>query len=409
MQANPVIHVFPDASTATSAITGARISRLTLADFRCYEALRLETDARAIVLSGPNGAGKTNVLEAISLLAPGRGLRNAKATEIGRKSAGSAGRRWGAAAVVNGPHGESTLGVGCDPETNGERRKVQVDGAPAKGQAALAERFSALWLTPQMDRLFIDGAAERRRYLDRLAATFDSAHIGRVSNYRNAMRQRLSLLKEGRADAAWLDALEAEMAARAVAVAAARNETAQLLDAAAAEGVGAFPRASIVIDGLAERLLDTGPALAAEDALRAQLAEDRGRDAQLGATATGPHRSDMLVADRARGLNAADGSTGEQKALLVSLTFASARMLAAAKGMAPVLLLDEVAAHFDPARRAALFDEALALGGQVWVTGADDSQLSPLKGRADWRHVEDATVTGGDGITPTSAAHEDHA
>ena len=281
---------------------GACLSRLTLTNFRCYEALRLETDAQAIVLTGPNGAGKTNVLEAISLLTPGRGLRNAKTIEIGRKSIDVQPRRWGAAAVVSGPGGESTLGVGCDPETHGERRKVQVDGAPARGQAALAERFSALWLTPQMDQLFIDGAEERRRYLDRLAATFDPAHIGRVSNYRNAMRQRLSLLKEGRADPTWLDALEAEMAARAVAVAAARNETALLLDTAAAEGVGAFPRASVIVDGTAERLLETGPALAAEDVLREKLAADRGRDAQLGATATGPHRSDMVVADRARGL-----------------------------------------------------------------------------------------------------------
>lgn len=354
----------------------------------------METDAAAVVLSGPNGAGKTNVLEAISLLTPGRGLRGAKLADIGRKEAGSAPLRWAAAASVAGPQGESALGVGGDPNADGERRKVQVDGAPAKGQAALAERFAALWLTPQMDRLFIDGAEERRRYLDRLAATFDPAHIGRVSSYRNAMRQRLSLLKEGRADATWLDALEAEMAARAVAVAAARNETAQLLDAAAAEGIGAFPRASVQVEGTAERLLETGPALAAEDALRAKLAQDRGRDTQYGATATGPHRSDMVVADRARGLAAAEGSTGEQKALLVSLTFASARMLASAKGVAPALLLDEVAAHFDPIRRAALFDEALALGGQIWVTGADEDQLRPLKGRADWRHVEAAAISG---------------
>lgn len=374
--------------------SGVCLSRLTLTNFRCYEALRLETDAQAIALTGPNGAGKTNVLEAISLLTPGRGLRNAKTSEIGRKSIDLQHRRWGAAAVVNGPLGESTLGVGCDPETHGERRKVQVDGTPARGQAALARRFSALWLTPQMDRLFIDGAEERRRYLDRLAATFDPAHIGRLSNYRNAMRQRLSLLKEGRADPTWLEALEGEMAARAVAIAAARNETTLLLDSAAAEGVGAFPRASVIVDGTAERLLGAGPALAAEDSLREKLAADRGRDAQHGTTATGPHRSDMVVADRVRGLKAADGSTGEQKALLVSLTFASARMLANAKGAAPVLLLDEVAAHFDPARRQALFDEAMALGGQIWVTGADEDQLRPLKGRADWRHVEAATVSG---------------
>lgn len=360
---------------------GCALRRLTLTNFRSYGDFRLETEAAAVVLTGPNGVGKTNILEAISLLTPGRGLRGARLQAIGRRD-GPGG--WAAAATVEGPLGTAMLGVGADAVQDGSSRKVQVDGEPAKGQTALAERLAAVWLTPQMDRLFVDGADERRRYLDRLAATFDPAHIGRTTAYRNAMRQRLALLKEGGADARWLDALEAEMAARGVAVAAARAEAAHRLDHAAADGVTAFPRAAVQVVGLVEDLLADGPALRAEDALRARLAADRRRDGDAGVTDAGPHRSDMAVVDRASGMAAADGSTGEQKALLVSLTFAAARMVARAIGMAPLLLLDEAAAHFDPVRRDALFDEALALGGQLWVSGADADQLAPLSGRADW-------------------------
>lgn len=370
------------------------VTRLTLTDFRSYARLRLDTDAAAVVLVGPNGAGKTNILEAISLLTPGRGLRGGKPADFARQG-GDGG--WAAAAEVLGPAGRAAVGVGAEAGQEGATRKVQADGAPARGQAALAERFAAVWLTPQMDGLFLGGAEERRRYLDRLAAAFDPAHIGRVASYRNAMRQRLNLLKDGGGDPGWLGALEAEMAARAVAVAAGRADTAARLDRAAAAGVGAFPRAAIGVDGLVEAWLKEGPALRAEDRLRDRLAADRNRDAAAGGTDAGPHRSDMVVRDRASGLAAAQGSTGEQKALLVSLTFASARMLASAVGVAPALLLDEVAAHFDPVRRADLFREALALGGQVWITGADAGQLESLEGQADWRRVEAAAVTPFDG------------
>ncbi len=360
---------------------GCYLNRLTLTDFRSHASLRLEVSETAVVLVGPNGAGKTNILEAISLLTPGRGMRGARANEITR--IGGAGG-WAAAASVTGPLGESQVGVGIDPGQVSRSRQVRVDGDTAKGQASLAERFSALWLTPQMDGLFSGAAEERRRYLDRIVAASDPAHIGRVSSYRNAMRQRLSLLKSGTADVTWLDALEAEMAGRAVAVAAARIETAALLDAAAAEGVTAFPRASVMVEGLIEGWLNEVPALEAEDRMREVLAEERRHDAETGMTTSGPHRTDMVIFDRSRNMPAAVGSTGEQKALLVSLTFASARMIERTTGCAPALLLDEVAAHFDPNRRHALFDEALALGGQVWVTGADKLQLSALDDRADW-------------------------
>lgn len=368
---------------------GCAVSRLTLTDFRCYGRLRLETSAAVVVLVGPNGAGKTNLLEAISLLTPGRGLRGARTADLARRD-GPGG--WAAAADVMGPAGRASVGVGAEANQESSARKVHADGAPARGQAALAERFAALWLTPQMDGLFMAAAEERRRYLDRLASIFDPAHVGRVQSYRNAMRQRLGLLKDGQADAVWLDALEAEMSARAVAIAVARLETARRLDAAAGEGATVFPRARVAVEGLVEGWLDDGPALAAEDRLRDRLRQDRGRDAIQGATDAGPHRSDLAVAERSSGLAAADGSTGEQKALLVSLTFAAARMLGQATGTAPALLLDEIAAHFDPERRERLFDEALALGGQVWVTGADAGQLAALAGRADWRSVQDAGV-----------------
>jgi len=379
----------PTPANDVASVDGCAVTRLTLTDFRCYPSLRLETEAGAVVLVGPNGAGKTNVLEAVSLLTPGRGLRGARLAEIARRG-GDGG--WAAAADVLGRMGAAKVGVGADPGQDGTTRKVHADGLPARGQSALAERFAALWLTPQMDGLFAGPAEERRRYLDRLAATFDPAHVGRVQSYRNAMRQRLGLLRDGPADKAWLEALEAEMAARAVAIAAARTDTAQRLDNAASEGETSFPRAAIRVDGMVEDWLGDGPALAAEDRLRACLAEDRPRDAAAGSTSAGPHRSDLAVSARANAMPAAEGSTGEQKALLVSLTFASARMLAGAVGVAPALLLDEVAAHFDPERRARLFDEALALGGQLWVTGADAAQLDGLAGRADWFRIEAAAL-----------------
>jgi DNA replication and repair protein RecF len=360
---------------------GCYLNRLTLTDFRNHANLRLEVSETAVVLVGPNGAGKTNILEAISLLTPGRGMRGSRVNEITR--IGGAGG-WAAAASVIGPLGESQVGVGIDPRQVSHSRQVRVDGEVTRGQASLAERFSALWLTPQMDGLFSGAAEERRRYLDRIVAASDPAHIGRVSSYRNAMRQRLSLLKSGTADVTWLDALEAEMAGRAVAVAAARIETAALLDAAAAEGITAFPRASVMVEGLIEGWLNEVPALEAEDRMREVLAEERRHDAEMGMTTSGPHRTDMAIFDRSRNMPAAVGSTGEQKALLVSLTFASARMIERTTGCAPALLLDEIAAHFDPNRRHALFDEALGLGGQLWVTGADKLQLSALDGRADW-------------------------
>jgi len=385
------------------------LTRLTLTDFRCYAAARLECDARPVVLTGPNGAGKTNLLEAVSFLVPGRGLRRARIAEVARRDApGSVSspesssaaadlppRNWGVAARLETPGGTVEIGTGRDPaaEAGSERRAVRIDGAPVRSQTALADHASAVWLTPQMDRLFTEGAAGRRRFLDRIVYGFDPAHAGRVAAYEQAMRQRARLLREGRADAGWLDALESAMAARGVAVAAGRREIVRRLNIACADAVGPFPRAFAASVGTVEAWLDAMPALDAEERLREALARARPLDAASGTTTAGPHRGDLEVVDGARDVPAAQCSTGEQKALLIALVLATARLQSVERGAPPLLLLDEVAAHLDARRREALFDEICALGAQAWLSGTDAATFAPLAGRAQFFRVQDATVT----------------
>jgi DNA replication and repair protein RecF len=338
------------------------VTRLTLTAFRCYGRARLVADTRPQVLTGPNGAGKTNLLEALSFLAPGRGLRGARLAEVDQHGSGGA---WAVAATIEGPSGPVEIGTGRDPQAanGGGRRLVKVDGATA-GQGALSQALAVVWVTPDMDRLFADGAGGRRRFLDRLIYGYDATHAGRINAYEQALRERARLLRDGRRDDSWLSALEALMAEQGVAIAAARSEnTARQM-----------------------------PALAAEDQLRALLRDSRGRDAETGGAADGPHRSDLEVRHLERDLPAAQCSTGEQKALLLSAVLAHARLLAAARDSAPVLLLDEVAAHLDADRRAALFDEVCALGAQAWLTGTDAETFAAFGSRARRLAVENATI-----------------
>lgn len=379
--------MFPGAAEAAlESPARLSVSRLALTRFRSYDSARLEADGRPVVLFGENGAGKTNLLEALSFLAPGRGLRRARLAECDR--VGGAGP-WGVAATVEGPRGPVRLGTGR--EEGEERRQVRVDGAAAKSQAALAEHVNVVWLTPQMDGLFREGAGNRRRFLDRLVFGFDPEHAQRVAIYDNAMRERARLLKEGAGDPAWLAALEDRMARYGVAIAAARRDVAQRLDAACATAAGPFPRARLAAAGTVESFLAEGPALEAEDRVRAGLAASRRQDAETGGAALGPHRSDLLVSD-ARGLPAAQGSTGEQKALLVAIVLAHARLQAQLRGATPLLLLDEIAAHLDATRRAALFDALLALDAQAWLTGTDAALFAPLGGAAQFVRVADGTL-----------------
>ena len=371
------------------------MERLTLTDFRCYPRLRLDLDARPVVLTGANGAGKTNLLEAISFLAPGRGLRGARLAEVGRRSPGTepggAARPWAVAAHLVGRNGGLDLGTGSEVVNEGgrERRSIRIDGETAKSQAVLSEVTAVVWLTPQMDRIFLEGPSARRRFLDRLVYGFDPAHAGRVAAYEHALRERARLLTSGGADAHWLSALEETMAAKGVAVAAARLETAARLNVLTAEPRGPFPGARLEATGEAEIWLGEGPALAAEDRLRAALEASRRADSETGGAAHGPHRSDFKVAHLAKALPADQCSTGEQKAVLIAIVLANARLLAGERGELPLVLLDEVLAHLDENRRAALIGEIRDLGLQAWFTGTDWAPFAPFGAGAQHFRIEE--------------------
>ena len=364
------------------------VARISVTEFRCYASARLDLDARPVVLAGPNGAGKTNLLEAISLLAPGRGLRRSKIAEIDRR--GGAGG-WGVSATLSAPGGPVEIGTGREP--GGERRIVRINGAAARGQTALADYVSVVWLTPEMDRLFREGAHARRRFLDRLVYGFDPAHAGRVAAYEHALRERARLLREGNRDNSWAAALEDTMAARGVAIAAARLDMVQRLDRALAAARGPFPGVALAVTGDVETWLGEGPALAAEEQLRTALAQSRTADADGGGAAIGPHRSDLEARHLAKDMPAAQCSTGEQKAMLIAIVLAEARLQAAERGVAPLLLLDEVSAHLDGEHREALFDELCELGVQAWMSGTDAAIFSALGDRAQHVAVADAAAT----------------
>ena len=377
------------------------VTRLTLTNFRNYPYLRLEPHAAPVVLTGDNGAGKTNVLEALSYLVPGNGLRRARLHEVGRREPGEAvegagARPWAVAAVVDGGPAQVTLGTGLEG-AGASKRQVHIDGEPARALSQLGEHFAAHWLTPQMDRLFLDGSQERRRFLDRLVFAFDPAHAGRITAYTHAMRERAKLLGVGNMDDAWLSALEDTMATRGVSVAAARLSVAERLAQVCEAARGPFPASRLAIDGLAERWLMEGPALQAEDNLRQALKVSRIRDAQAGCTGGGlagrlPHQSDLLVTHAPKDMEAGQCSTGEQKMLLVGLVLAAARMSARDEGRVPVLLMDEVAAHLDERHRGALFDQVLDLGAQAWFTGTEPTLFAALKGKAEFFNVDAGSV-----------------
>ena len=360
------------------------VTRLSLTDFRNYSGMTLRTGAAPVVLTGPNGAGKTNILEAISLLAPGRGLRGARFAECER-SDGPGG--WAVAAEVNGAQGPMRLGTGliAGMQRDAAARRCRIDGQPVRGPGAFADHLRVSWLTPAMDRLFAGPPGDRRRFFDRLVATIDPVHNRHLSEYERAMKERSRLLVDGRAEPGWLSGLEQVMAAAGVAVAAARNDAAarlgETIDAAVAGTT--FPPARAAVSGDLETALAERPATEVEDRFRSTLAAGRPRDAAAGRALDGPHRSDLVVHHGQTGAPAERCSTGEQKALLIALVLAEACMVADRfHGLAPVLLLDEIAAHLDAERRAALFRTIETLGAQAWMTGTDRPLFSSLDGRA---------------------------
>ncbi len=351
-----------------------------------------------IVLYGANGAGKTNILEAVSLLSPGRGIRGARVRDVQKNDAIDP---WAIAGVLDFAYGEEVrLGTGLDPasRTGSEKRTVRINGQTAKGQTKLAEYLSCVWLTPQMDRLFLDSSRERRKFLDRLVFTFDPGHSGRVTRYENALAQRSKLLKDGTFDQTWLSGLEGQMAETAIAIAAARLDFAARLqaacDAAAKDGGDEyFPKAQFKVKGILEEMLHQAPALEVEDHFKDRLVQSRERDAITGGAAVGPHKSDLLVHYAAKNMPADQCSTGEQKALLIGLILAHARLIKAERGRPPLLLLDEVAAHLDDGRRRALYAILQELGAQVWLTGTEENLFSDIRDTAQFFEIARSSIT----------------
>ena len=367
-------------------MTAAWIRRLSLTNFRSYHAAQVALDrAGPVVLTGANGAGKTNLIEAISLFAPGRGLRRATMEELAFAE-GDGG--WAISAEIEGMLGLATLGTGIDPpagEETSPTRRYRVDREPVSSATAFADHLRVVWLTPAMDPLFNGPASERRRFLDRLVLAVDAQHASRVSALERSLRSRNRLLEDQRSDPHWLDAIEHETAEVAVAVAAARAETVARLSSALEQARGdapEFPFARIALEGWMEELLPTHSAVEVEDRYRALLKENRARDAAAGRTLEGPHRSDLAVTHIGKNMPASNCSTGEQKALLIRLVLAHARLIKDMTGFAPLLLLDEVVAHLDPGRRASLYDALSTLGAQVFMTGADPAAFGDIVARA---------------------------
>ncbi|WP_373504003.1 DNA replication/repair protein RecF [Aestuariivirga sp.] len=369
------------------------IRRLTLTDFRNYEGLRIDISPRLIALAGANGAGKTNVLEAISLLAPGRGLRGAVFEELARQ--GNAGS-WAISAEVDTASGPVSIGTGWSGQSEaGEGgRLVVIDGEAQKSSGALGEYMRMLWLTPAMDRLFAGPASDRRRFLDRMVTAFDPEHGSRILVFEKVMRERNLLLDEPRPDGAWLSSLEAHMAEAAVAIAAARLVGLEALQAHIEVGreSSSFPWAEVSVEGETEALVAVKPAVQVEDGYRKILHESRGLDRAAGRTLRGPHRSDFGVVHGPKQMAAGQCSTGEQKALLIGLILAQARAVEAGTGVAPILLLDEVAAHLDRARRKSLLEALAALGAQCWMTGTDAQLFEGIGHDGTVFQVEDGTI-----------------
>jgi DNA replication and repair protein RecF len=372
-------------------VTALRLSKLLLSHFRNYRAASLQFEGGSVVLTGANGSGKTNILEAISFLSPGKGLRQIAKLEEADQRQNNTTYPWTVAAQIEGSFGEQNIGTGRDATAIGNRRLVKVDGKQVSSQIELAGIFSVMWLTPQMDGLFLQSSSDRRRFLDRMVYNFNPEHASHVYSYEYSMRERAKLLQT-RPDPAWLSALESKMAERAIAIAAARMDALSFIQQAINAAPTHFPKAVIRIEGAVEGWLAAHNALDAEEILRKKLYEMRQHDAVSKRTQVGSHRSDMVVFHADHHMPASSCSTGEQKALLLSILLAEARAKIQWKQAVPVLLLDEVVAHLDENRRKALFDELRDMGCQVFMTGTEKALFSPLQTCGQFLNIEQGRV-----------------
>ena len=373
--------------------TSLSVNRLRLTNFRSYAQLDLRTEASLVVLVGPNGAGKTNILESISLLTPGRGMRRATLAEMARNSENTAdevNQDWAIHAQVNGLLGPAAIGTGVQDG----HRVVRIDGETASGSGALGKHLSALWLTPVMDRLFAEGASNRRRFFDRMVFGLTPGHGAESAAYEKALRDRSRLLKERSEKTDWLNILENRMAIHGVAIADARLKAMKELQSAIDDHLNSvFPRARLTLQGSIEDVLLSG--MSVEDAVayfNEQLKTRRARDSDSGGASIGPHKTDLVVYHVETGHVATQCSTGQQKALLINTILANMRCQMMRRNVGPILLLDEVAAHMDHCRRDALFSEVQNIGGQVWLTGTDREFFKGLEPHADFYTVQESAI-----------------
>lgn len=377
------------------------ITCLRLQDFRSYQSLRLICDPRPVVLTGSNGAGKTNILEALSFLTPGRGLRAQKLSQVLRRAERTETPAWYVSVDVFTSIEEETitLGTGYEAslESGREKRIVKVAGELTKSQSALSDYISVNWLTPQMDGLFQDNASERRKFLDRLICAFDEEHASRIYRYEYALRERSRLLRQGIRDPHWFNALEETMASSGTAIAYARQEAVAWLSRATDWALGVFPQAELRLEGSMDVWMQSGvSALEVEERLKNSLERSRAYDAEYGSAQEGCHRTDLIATYKEKNMLASNCSTGEQKALLLSLVMASIRVQSTHQKVVSVVLLDEVVAHLDEERRKALYEEIKNLKTQVWMTGTDYMTFAPLQDDAQYFMVENSHINSQD-------------
>jgi DNA replication and repair protein RecF len=366
------------------------VERMNLTSFRCYEIFSVSLDTRPVVLTGPNGAGKTNILEALSFLIPGKGLRRARLSEIRNQNSP---HPWAISVALMDGDEPLHIGTGIDPENpESEKRLTKVNGEKVKSQSSLTEYVSLVWLTPQMDRLFLDGPQGRRRFLDRLVYGFDPAHAGRLNRYEQVLRERSLVLRQRRSDRYWIEGLEETLVNDGIAISVARREVVGQLSTFLKSQSNIFPQADLSLEGEVENLLREHSLVDAEDHMRRLLAESRVQDSLTGRTSFGPHRSDLIVKYPSKNQLASLCSTGEQKALLLSIVMGAAHLLSVRTGAIPLLLLDEVVAHLDKTYRSALFDAIIKLRIQAWLTGTDVSLFEELEGNAQFLSLKEARL-----------------
>lgn len=381
---------FLEQESSSQHLLECSLRRLRLKDFRCYAEAELYCDARPVVLTGPNGAGKTNILEAISFLSPGRGLRRATLTEVSRH--GKTDHSWGVAITLQGTNFTHEIATGIEIGQESGRRLIKIDHENVRSQESLTDYVNIIWLTPQMDRIFQEAGSARRRFLDRLIYSLDPEHARRLARYEHYLRERARVLKLGITDRHWLLTLEQHMGTSGVAVAVSRKNFIEMFSQSESQALGTFPHPILHIQGQVEEWLETEPALAVEERLVHLLAHSRDRDAETGGASEGPHKTDLKVYFNSQDRPADQCSTGEQKALLLAIILATARLKAYTDQRRPIILLDEVVAHLDERRRHALFEEILALNMQAWMTGTDPTVFLSISTKFQHFHIENAII-----------------